>query len=102
MAISYANTIEIENISKELITLANDLNTEFNNLFARFANVPTETKEWVGKQSMFYFELISHDKKEYTEFASKIRDIGYKLNKDVYEIQTCINKNNNAENQKGD
>lgn len=102
MAISYANTIEIENISKELITLANELTTEFNNMYTRFSEVPFNSKEWVGKQSMFYFNRIANDKKEYLNFASKIRDIGYKLSSDVYEIQTCINKNNNLETQKGD
>ena len=101
MAISYINTTEVNNISKELISLANELNTEFNNLFTRFSEVPTVTKEWVGKQSVFYFKRVASDKKQYINFSNKLRDIGYKLSTDLYEIQTCINKNNKEESKTG-
>ena len=101
MAISYVNTVELESISKEILSLANDLNTEFNNLFMRFSEVPTVSKEWVGKQANFYFRKVASEKKQYIDFTNKLKDIGYKLSTDLYEIQTCINKNNSEESQKG-
>lgn len=100
MNISYVNTNEVESISKELISLANDFNNEINNLFNRFSEVPTVTQEWVGDKAQFYFKKVANDKQQYNNFASKLKDIGYKLSTDMYEIKTCINKNYNEESQK--
>lgn len=101
MAISYINTTEIDNIGKEITSLANEFNNEIINLFNRFSNVPTVSKEWVGTQSMFYFTKVANDKKKYTEFANKLRDIGYKLSNEVYEVQNCIKNNIEEESRKG-
>ena len=94
MAISYINTIEVENVSKELNSLVNELETEINNLFTRLFEVPTVTGEWVGEKSQFYFNAVANEKKQYNDFVSSLRNIVYKLNVDVYEIQSCMNKCN--------
>lgn len=101
IAISYINTVEVENISKEIISLANDLNIEINHLFNRFLEVPSITKEWVGQKAQLYFRIVSSDKKQYIDFINNLKDIGYKLSTDVYEIQNCMNKNIKEEFQKG-
>ncbi len=100
MAISYINTYEVESIAKEIISLANDFNAEINNLFTRFSFVPGVTREWVGTQSQFYFRRIANDKKQYIDFANTLKNIGYKLSQDVYEVRTCIKKNIINESQK--
>lgn len=97
MAISYVNTTEVENISKDLISLANEFNAEINALFTRFSEVPSVTGEWVGSKAQFYFNKISADKKQYIDFANKIREIGYKLSTDMNEVESCITRNNNNE-----
>ena len=97
MAISYVNTTEVENISKDLISLANEFASEINSLFNRLSEVPIVTGEWVGNQAQFYFNKISTDKNQYIDFANKIKEIGYKLNKDMNEIELCITKTNNNE-----
>lgn len=94
MAISYINTTEVESISKEIISLSNELTIEFNNLFNRLSGVPDITKEWVGKQAMFYFNKVALEKKDYINFVNSLREIGIKLSKDVCQVQTCINTNN--------
>ncbi len=101
MAISYINTAEVEDIAKEVISLANEFNTEINNLFNRFSEVPNISKEWVGSQSSFYFKRAANDKKIYNDFANKLKDIGYKLYTDIYEVQICMKKNITEESQKG-
>ena len=93
MAISYINTGEVEEVANNIISLAMDFNTEINNLFSRLSDVPSITREWVGTQSKFYFKKIASDKKQYNDFADNLRHIGYKLSKDIYEIQTCMNNN---------
>lgn len=97
MAISYVNTIEVENIQKELILLANEFNDEINKLFLRFSEVPTITKEWVGNQAVYYFRKAASDKQQYNDFANKLKDIGYKLSMDMYEVKSCLNKSLNEE-----
>lgn len=99
MAISYIETSEVESISKEILSLTTELNSEINNLFTRFAEVPTITKEWVGTQSNYFFNKTETEKKQYIDFIDKLKDIGYKLSKDVIEIQTCINNNIANEDQ---
>lgn len=101
MAISYMKTDEVENIANELISLANEFDSEINNLFVRFSEVSDITKEWVGSQSAIYFKRVANDKKQYNDFANTLKDIGYRLNSDVYEIKTCIKKNLDEEAEKG-
>lgn len=93
MAISYMNTTEVESIANDVISLANDFNTEINNLFKRFSDVPYVTREWVGNQAEFYFNRVSNDKKQYIDFANSLKSVGNKLNSDAYETKNCINKN---------
>ena len=95
------NTIEIENIAKEIISLANELNNEFNNLFNRFHEVPNITREWVGQQAQFYFDRVALDKKQYVDFANDLKNIGYKLNTDITETESCIKRNLNEEAERG-
>lgn len=97
MAISYINTEEVKNIAKDIVSLANDLDYEFNNLFKRFSDVPTVTKEWVGNQANYYFNHIEKDKKQYMDFSNEIRNIGKKIDEDVNQIQSSINMNNSDE-----
>lgn len=80
MSISYVNTTELEEISKEIISLSDDLYEEFNKLFTRFSEVPTVTKEWTGKQSKYYFGVVAKDKQDYLKFSAKLKNIGYKIN----------------------
>lgn len=97
MAITYVNTEEVNDIARDIMDLSQELNDEINNLFSRFADVPMVTQEWIGNQANYYFNRISSDKKQYTEFIGKIRNIGNELNKNVYEIDSCIRKNNDNE-----
>lgn len=101
MAITYANTEEIETIANELISLSNEYSTEINNLFKRIAAVPTDTKEWTGTQSKKYCSIISKDKVQFLEVANQLKYISNKIKADVLEINNCINDCNNNEARKG-
>ena len=92
--ISRVNTAELEHISKDLLSAASDLETEFDALFTRFSNVPNVTKEWVGTQANFYFSRIAADKQQYTALVDKIRKIAQELNAETSNVQNCIKLNN--------
>lgn len=93
MAISYINTDEVEKISRELFTLTDELSNEIDQLFNKFSEVPYVTKEWVGQQSIYYFNKVSLDRKQYKNYISKLYEITNKLNKDVYDFKLCTNTN---------
>ena len=97
MAISYINTSEVDSIAKEINTLADEFNEEINKLYQRLLAVPTNSKEWFGKQSNYYFGRISKDKQQYIDFGNKIREISNKLYSDANEVNICLKNNINGE-----
>lgn len=101
IAISYVNDREMKEISKQIISLSDEFNTEINNLFKRLNEVPTITREWVGTKSNFYFNRIYQEKAKYNNFANNIKDIGRKINYDINEINNCMINNSKDETEKG-
>ncbi len=70
--ISYIDTELIGNSLKEARNLESELRDEINKLFDRFEKIPTETGEWIGPKAQEYFDIISEDKKQYTDFCDSI------------------------------
>ena len=101
MAITYVNTIEVEEIAKELISISNEYVTEINNLFSRLAEVPHETKEWTGTQSKKFHNIVSRDKKSFLEVGKQLKYIGEKISNDASEISGAVSATNSAEGKKG-
>ena len=59
------------------------------------SEVPYNTKEWVGNQSIKYFNLIALEKSDYLEFGEKIKSFGKKILDDAQSIDTQIKNNEN-------
>ncbi len=92
--ITYVDTIEIEKISTELSALADKLDEEFDALFTRFSNVPTETKEWFGNQSKVYFSKVAEERAQYKNLSNKIRSLSSELLLEANELEGTISDNN--------
>lgn len=90
-SVVYAETNQIKKIANEIIELGNDFETIINEMFKKFSDVPYSTKEWVGRQSDKYFDLVALEKDDYVDLANKIRSYGEKLNDDVEDIESTIN-----------
>ena len=101
MAVTYINTDEMEDISKNIIEYAGELNDIFNSLFDRFINVPTGTQEWVGKQSLYYFRKAYGEKRQYTIFANKIMELGNRIGNDARTMKSYIKSNHDQEASEG-
>ncbi len=101
MALTYANTQEIEEIAKDLINLSNDYIAEINKLFTRLSEVPSTTKEWQGTQSIKYHNIIARDKTSFMNVGNQLKYIGEKLKNDALEISGCINSCANSEGKRG-
>lgn len=101
MGITYVNTMELESIASELVSLSNEYTEEINKLFARLTAVPTETKEWTGTQAKKYCSIISRDKNALLEVGKQLKYIGEKIKNDASEVTGCINSCNSNEATKG-
>ena len=92
--ISYADTDEMKNISKELRILSQDLEDAFGALFARLSKVPEETKEWVGKPAKYFFETITQDEAKYKALSDRLKQISAEIETEANSIDAIINECN--------
>ena len=86
-----ADTHEITELAKDIISLATDYETEINNLFRRFSNVPLITREWVGNEAEQYFNIVSFDQQDYINIGETIKAYANKLIEDAESIDETIN-----------
>lgn len=93
--ISYSNTEEMAEIARDLKNLSDDLDSEINNLFSRFSDVPRVTKEWIGDKAEFYFKIIAQDKKHYLNISKAIRRIGVEILGEADELENIAVKYRN-------
>ena len=92
--ISYADTEEMKEVSKQLNALAKELDETFNALYARLSAVPTETKEWVGRQAEFYFDTISNDKGKLNEVSERLKTFSSEIEKQAIQLESVANNLN--------
>ncbi|NLC48224.1 MAG: hypothetical protein GX758_02570 [Tenericutes bacterium] len=93
MDFQYADTDKMDDIARDIISLANDYDLQITKLFKRFSNVPYETKEWVGDSSIFYFKTIALDKNEFVKFSELIKGFAYTILNNSDKIKETINLN---------
>ncbi len=101
MAFTNADTVEMEEIAKELVKLSNNYIDEINKLFERLSEVPEITKEWQGDQSKKYHNIIARDKNPLVDVGNHLKYIGEKISKDAREIAADIKKNENDGGKRG-
>lgn len=99
--ITFANTVEIENIADELLTLSSDYKAEIDKLFSRLSDVPEYTKEWQGTQATKFFNVIGKDKTEFLNVGSQLEYIAKKIKSDAADINMTVADCNNNEIRRG-
>lgn len=85
------DTNEIHEIANEIISLATEYETEINNLFRRFSNVPDITREWVGNEAKQYFDIVALEKQDYINVGETIKDYANKLIRDAESMEETVN-----------
>lgn len=91
-SVTYMDTVKVEEIERDLIKLANEYNDKITRLFRRLMDVPSVTKEWVGNQSNYYFNVISSDKSKFLNFGNNLRDVANKLDSDLTKVTGSVSK----------
>lgn len=73
------DTQKIKQSGNEIIELSFELIEIINSFYGRINNIPTKTREWVGKESEYYSQLCQNEKIEYIKFFNSIRQLGESL-----------------------
>ena len=95
--ITYINTDEMNDIARELSSMTNDLESEFNTIFKRFSNVPNVTKEWIGNNADYYFSTTNEDKSSYDNLIKQLRSFSQELTSEASNVERQIRANNNKD-----
>lgn len=85
--ISYANTDEMKEIATDMRNLTNQLRETFDALYKRLTAVPTETQEWFGGKSEYYFDIISSDIIEQRTICDKLNQLSDELDDEATTLQ---------------
>lgn len=99
MAITHCNTTDLRDIATDINSLANEYEQVITKMFNRLANVPYETKEWIGGQSEQYFRTILMDKGEFLSLGENIKKYSNLIKNSADAIDTCIKNNNTMESR---
>lgn len=99
MAITRCNTANLKDIANDINSLANEYEQTITKMFNRLANVPYETKEWIGGQSEKYFRTILMDKSEFISLGENIKKYSNLIRNSADAIDTCIKSNNTIESR---
>lgn len=87
MAITHCDTKQMQDIANDITNLANEYEQKITQMFNRLANVPYETKEWIGNQSEKYFKTILFEKQSFIELGENIKKYSKMISDYVSEIE---------------
>lgn len=87
------DTLKIKEIGNDIIELSGELNNALESLYSRMENMPTKTKEWIGKSANDYVKILKKEKERYMDFKDTICDYGEYL-VDLSTRIDIVNKKN--------
>lgn len=90
MAITRCDTKQMQDIANDITSLANEYEQKITKMFNRLANVPYDTKEWIGNQSEKYFKTILLDKTSFIELGENIKKYSKMISDYVSEIESTV------------
>lgn len=92
MAVSSVDTDRLKDLSKDIMSLANQYDIQITKLFKMLGDVPYTTKEWVGNQAERYFKLVLLDKNDFLDFGNELKRYARKLSEDSDKLDDAIEK----------
>lgn len=73
------DTVKIKEAGKDIKELSFELLNLINDFYGRINNIPTKTREWVGKESVSFVQLCMSEKEEYLRFINSLKLLGESL-----------------------
>lgn len=73
------DTQKIKKAGVEIIELSFEAIEIINSFYTRINNIPTKTREWVGKESEYYSYLCLNEKEQYIKFLNSLKSLGESL-----------------------
>lgn len=92
MAKIKANTTKMRECGNDIMTISNEIGTEFNNIFDRISNMPTSTFEWTGESANAFVLKANSEKVQYMQ----LKDVLYNYGK--YLVDCANNLDNEITN----
>ncbi len=73
------DTVKLREAGTNIVDLSFELLELINNFYERINNIPTKTREWVGKEALNYSRLCISEKEEYLKYINSLKLIGENL-----------------------
>lgn len=73
------DTKKLKEAGTNIVDLSFELLDVINSFYDRIGNIPTKTREWVGKESLSYTKLCISEKDEYVKFINSLKLVGENL-----------------------
>ena len=81
------DTKEMRECGQKIMKKSTEINEIINELFFRIANMPVNTREWIGTSANEFVRKVSIQKRDYINIKNNIYNYGYVLakNADAYD-----------------
>lgn len=86
MAEIEVNTTKLRECGNDIMSIANSLENDINDLFDRINNMPVNTYEWTGEAAMAFAKRAKLEKQQYIELKNCL----YKYGKYLVECSTNL------------
>ncbi len=91
MAEIRVDTTKMRESGQDIMDLALELESEFNNLFERIAKMPTTTFEWTGAAANAFAKNAQAEKVQYMQLKDTLYNYGKYLNSCAELLEKDIN-----------
>ncbi len=87
-----ANTMEMKNVSAEIQGLAVDYQTKISQLYTKFSNMTSVTKEWTGNKACEYVRYVLLDKPDMLAVGNQIKAFAKIISDDANLLESNASK----------
>lgn len=87
-----ANTDEMRRIASEINSLAVQYQKTISDLYTKFSEMPTVTKEWIGNKAQEYVSYVMLDKPDMLSVGDKIKSFANAITDDANLLDSNISK----------
>mgnify|MGYP002522107006 CR=1 FL=1 len=83
------DTTEMKSIASEINQLAVQYQTKISQMYNKFSQMPTVTKEWTGNRAQEYVSYVMLDKTDMMLVGDKIKDFSRAIVDAANKMESC-------------
>lgn len=93
MSLLKVNTIELQEISKELMELSSKYNDLVTKYYQRINGINGKTNEWAGTDAMNFINTVNKEKHIYDTVGKVMREYSVQINGYVKSVEDLVKLN---------